>query len=185
MLTFKRRYLRSIGQYVGQNLGLNLRDARHTLLGRYMVAKVQGGTSVIISELGWKCWDESCLADPDLWMREAVHSNGSKYYEYILLYVDDALCVSEFPKEALLQVDKYFPMKKGSIGPPDIYLGGKVRKVELPNGALAWSLSMSQYVEAAIANDEKNIIGKGYKLPSHTRLPMNSNYEASLDTLKN
>ena len=49
-----------------------------------------------------------CLADPDLWMREAVHSNGSKYYEYILLYVDDALAISEYPKESLLEIDKYF-----------------------------------------------------------------------------
>ena len=110
--------------------------------------------------LGYDC----CLADPDLWMREAVHSDGTEYYEYILLYVDNALCVSEFPKEALLHIDKFFPMKKGSIGPPNIYLGGKVRKVQLPNGANAWSVSMSQYVETVISNVEKNIKGMGYSL---------------------
>ncbi len=31
------------------------------------------------------------LADPDVWMRPAKRSNGSCYYEYILLYTDDAL----------------------------------------------------------------------------------------------
>ena len=98
-----------------------------------------------------------CLADPDLWMREAIHSDGSEYYEYVLLYVDDALCVSEYPREALMQIDKYFPMKRGSVGPPDLYLGGKVKKIQLPNGVDAWSLSMSQYVEAAIQNLEKNL----------------------------
>jgi len=36
---------------------------------------------------------ESCLADPDLWMRLAVNNNGVEYYEYMLLYVDDCLCV--------------------------------------------------------------------------------------------
>ena len=34
----------------------------------------------------------SCKADPDVWMREAVTPDGSEYWEYVLLYVDDALC---------------------------------------------------------------------------------------------
>ena len=122
-----------------------------------------------------------CLADPDLWMREAVHSDGSEYYEYVLLYVDDALCISEYPREALLQIDKYFPMKDGSIGPPDLYLGGKIKKVQLPNGVAAWSLSMSQYVEAAIANVEKELKKRNMGLPTRTRVPMSNGYDASLD----
>ena len=38
---------------------------------------------------------KSCLADPDVWMRPAIKSDGNIYYEYILLYVDDALVMSE------------------------------------------------------------------------------------------
>ena len=38
---------------------------------------------------------KSCLADPNVWMRPAIKSDGNTYYEYILLYVDDALVVSE------------------------------------------------------------------------------------------
>ena len=37
---------------------------------------------------------KSCLADPDVWMRPAINNDGNTYYEYILLYVDDALVVS-------------------------------------------------------------------------------------------
>ena len=37
----------------------------------------------------------SCPADPDVWMRPAKKADGSKYYEYILLYTDDALVVSD------------------------------------------------------------------------------------------
>ena len=88
--------------------------------------------------------------------------------EYVLLYVDDALCVSEFPKEALLETDNYYPMKRGSIGPPNIYLGKNMNKVQLPNGALAWSLSMSQK-------------SMGLKLPLHTQLPMDKNYDVALE----
>ena len=37
----------------------------------------------------------SCPVDPDVWVRPANHSDGSEYYEYILLYTDDALVISE------------------------------------------------------------------------------------------
>ena len=36
----------------------------------------------------------ACLADPDVWMRPAIKSNGQEYYEYVLLYTDDDLVVS-------------------------------------------------------------------------------------------
>ena len=72
---------------------------------------------------------EPCFADPDLWMRDAMHSNGDDYYEYVLLYTDDTLVVSEHPKECLLEIEEYFPIKQGSIGEPRIYLGGKISQV--------------------------------------------------------
>ena len=46
----------------------------------------------------------SCPADPDLWMRPAIKSDGSKCYNYVLLYVDDALVVSE-NAESILRND--------------------------------------------------------------------------------
>jgi hypothetical protein len=36
---------------------------------------------------------ESCPADPDVWMRSAIKSDGTKVYEYVLLYTDDALYI--------------------------------------------------------------------------------------------
>lgn len=107
---------------------------------------------------------ESCKADPDVWMRKATRSDGETYYEYLLLYVDDCLCVSEDPKDALLQLDKYFPMKPDSLGPPKIYLGGKVSKVQLPNGVSAWAFSSSQYVHEAIRAVEEQLEREGKKL---------------------
>ena len=47
---------------------------------------------------------------------------------------------------------KYFELKESSIGPPSIYLGARVRQVELDNGAKAWAFSPSQYVQAAVNN---------------------------------
>ena len=130
--------------------------------------------------LGFK----SCLADPDVWMREAVKSDGSKYWEYVLLYVDDALCISENPEKILREgIGEYFALKEESIGPPDIYLGGKLSKVTLENGSEAWGFSPSQYVKAAIKNVEeyleKEKIGK---LPVRAKTPLSPNYQPELDT---
>ncbi len=36
-------------------------------------------------------------ADPDVYMRPAVKEDGCKYYEYVLTYVDDVLCISNTP----------------------------------------------------------------------------------------
>ena len=71
---------------------------------------------------------ESYKADPDVWMRSATRTDGQYYYEYILSYVYDCLCISENPKPALLQVDKYFPIKPASLGPPKTYLGGQYQR---------------------------------------------------------
>ena len=65
-----------------------------------------------------------CRDYPDFWMRKARKSDGTEYYEYMLLYCNNCLVISETPKEAVLQVDKLFKMQPNSIAPPDIYLGG-------------------------------------------------------------
>ena len=43
-----------------------------------------------ISHLGFT----PCLADPDVWMRESQKADGKTYWEYVLLYVDDAHVIS-------------------------------------------------------------------------------------------
>ena len=82
-------------------------------------------------------------------MCAAKNYNGEDYYEYVLLYTDDTLVISENPKECLPEIDRYFPMKKGSIDTPRIYLGGKISQLQ-PNGVIAYALSMSQYVQETV-----------------------------------
>ena len=66
----------------------------------------------------------SCPADPNVWMRPAKKADGSTCYDYILLYVDDALVISE-RAESILQSElgRYFELKEESIGPLSLYLG--------------------------------------------------------------
>ena len=82
-----------------------------------------------------------CKADPDVWMRASKREDNTDYWEYVLLYVDDCLCISTHPEKIIREeIGKYFLMKEASIGTPDIYLGGKVSQVELETGEVCWSL---------------------------------------------
>jgi hypothetical protein len=43
----------------------------------------------------------SCPADPDVWMRSVIKSDGTEVYEYVLLYTDDALSIVVEPRTIL------------------------------------------------------------------------------------
>lgn len=131
---------------------------------------------------------KSCPADPDVWMRPATKADGTEYYEYILLYTDDCLCISENAERVLREgIGKYFALKEASIGPPEIYLGARLRNVVLENGVKCWSSSSSQYVQAAVKNVEEYIKqrieqgDKRYSLPRKAEAPMQSTYRPELD----
>ena len=57
--------------------------------------------------------------DADIWMRFSKSNSGSQYYEYIILYTDDALVISE-NRELTLRTDlgHYFELKEIPICPP-------------------------------------------------------------------
>ena len=76
--------------------------------------------------LGFK----SCKVDPDVWMREAVKDDGTEYYEYAMLYVDNTITIQVNLKKILRnEIGKYFKLKESSIGSTGQYLGGKIQKV--------------------------------------------------------
>ena len=123
-----------------------------------------------------------CPADPDVWMRPAVKANGEEYYEYVLLYTDDILCISEDADNVIKnQIGKYFDIKEGSVGPPKIYLGGNMRMVVLENGVKAWAFGSSQYVRAAVKNVEEYLQDQGKRLPKRAETPIQTSYRPELD----
>ena len=125
---------------------------------------------------------KSCLADPDVWMRPAMKADGSLYYEYILLYTDDALCISENAEKVLREeLGKYFTLKEESIGKPKIYLGGQVSEVMLENNVRAWSFSPKQYVRSATDNVWKEAQKRNWQIPRATT-PISTIYRPELDT---
>ena len=125
---------------------------------------------------------KSCLADPDVWFREQQRPDGSKVYEYVLLYTDDCLVISDRAESTLREeIGKYFELKEESIGPPKLYLGGQMRQVEMSNGAKAWAFGSAQYVKAAVENVKSYLSKKGKNLPKKARTPLSSGYRPEID----
>ena len=125
-----------------------------------------------------------CRADPDLWMKPAVRSDGFEYWEYVLLYVDDVLAIGEYPSDVLTKIDKYFGLKPGSIADPNHYLGARVRPMTMENGVICWAISASQYVQEAVKNvrDELKKMGDDrWKLPKQAVNPFPMDYDLDSD----
>eukprot|EP00978_Attheya_sp_CCMP212_P018938 scaffold52381_cov39-Attheya_sp.AAC.1 len=55
-------------------------------------------------ELGFEPSD----ADPDVWMRAATKLDGSKYYEYVLIYIDDILALGEHPEKVMISLSEIY-----------------------------------------------------------------------------
>ena len=130
----------------------------------------------------------SCSADLDVWMHLAKKANGSEYYEYILLYVDNALVIGENTNKVLQEeLGIYFKLKEGSIGAPKHYLGSQMRKVVLENGVKCWAFGSSQYVQLAVKNVEDYLKEHAknedtrFTMPNKAKTPMQSTYRPELN----
>jgi hypothetical protein len=132
-----------------------------------------------MDHLKWK----PCLADRYLWMKEETRPDDSvKYWAYILIYIDDILCVHHDPGTSLAQIDKYFKMKPGSIMEPTFYLGSKLKKTVMPNGVVAWGMSSIKYVQAAVQNVQEYLKENGdRKLKKNASAPFEATYRVEID----
>jgi hypothetical protein len=125
---------------------------------------------------------KACKADNDVWMRPATKPDGTKYYEYVLVYTDDILCISMKPMDVLTHLDQHFLLKPNSIGPPTQYLGASVKKWTVGEDSVeCWAMGSEQYVKEAIRN-VKNWLGeRGKALKSKAPSVLPSNYRPELD----
>ena len=130
-----------------------------------------------IDAMGYK----PSYANPDVWLRPAVKPDGSEYYEYILCYVDDVLCISHNPTKAMKRIQEDFKLKDDKIDPPDMYLGATLSKMTLANGKTCWTMSAEQYCKAAVTNVEEELARQGKRLPPKCVTPFSSNYAPWLE----
>jgi hypothetical protein len=130
-----------------------------------------------------------CVADPDVWMRAATKVNGDKYYEYVLIYVDDNLACFMKPQkimETLAGVYRFKedPKTKTKYGPPGRYLGANIGTYQLPNSSSDkqhWYMSADDYVSSLVKNVEQELSKMDKKLPTKVECPMSPSYRPELD----
>ena len=68
-------------------------------------------------------------ADPDVYMRPTVKENRCKYYEYVLTYIDDVLCISNTPMMSMKWIQDQLKLKNDKIEEPKMYLGASLSKM--------------------------------------------------------
>ena len=66
--------------------------------------------------------------DPDVWMIPAIKSDGTEYYEYALVYVDDGLVIICVPMKTSEGIKCVLKLKGDKSEPPDMYLGASLEK---------------------------------------------------------
>jgi Reverse transcriptase (RNA-dependent DNA polymerase) len=119
--------------------------------------------------------------DPDVHIRPAVKSNGFQYYEMILCYVDDVICISHRATDVMKEVvQKKFKLKNDAIESPEMYLGAQLTKREI-TGCMCWTMTSNKYVEAIVKNLEVRLKGKHQQLPTKCDTPVKSGYRPELD----
>jgi hypothetical protein len=105
-----------------------------------------------------------------------------KYWAYILIYVDDILCVHHDPGTSLAQIDKYFKMKPSSIMEPTFYLVAKLKKTVMPNDVVSWGMSSSKYVQEAVQNMQEYLKeNRDRKLKKKASAPFEATFRAEIE----
>ena len=107
-------------------------------------------------------------AHPDVWMKPATTPDGFKYYEYILVYVDDLLIISHQAMLIVNTLKSQYRLKEDEVGKPKTYLGAHVKESRLPEDCnkRQWGLSAEQYIQNAIKNIEDKLNESGKTLLS-------------------
>jgi Reverse transcriptase (RNA-dependent DNA polymerase) len=128
---------------------------------------------------------QSCKADPDIWMKAKGKPNGDAYWEYVLVYVDDILCISHEPQKFMDMLGDKYTLKAGSVGPPTTYLGAEIRQHRIEGSdepeKVRWAMSSDAYVKRAVAEVESKLEEIGEKLSTRVQTPLTPDYHPELD----
>jgi len=88
-----------------------------------------------------------CRADTDVWMKQRSKPAGGKYWEYLLVFTDDILCVSHDARDVMVKLEQMFKLKGGK-GEPTTYLGATIGKHKVPGTEQEfWCMSSTAYLK--------------------------------------
>ena len=75
----------------------------------------------------------STESDSDFCIKRETIDNGTAFYKYMLVYVNDVLHLKKDAQEDMLKLNQGYQLK-GGFGPPDRYLGANIDKFQLEDG---------------------------------------------------
>ena len=80
---------------------------------------------------------KSCVSYPDVCLRTSVQPDGTEYYEYILMYVDDVLEISVNATTIRKSLEgNAVQYKNNKIACPDMCLGAKLQEKSIKKSSV-------------------------------------------------
>ena len=127
-----------------------------------------------------------CEGDMDVWRRPSIKSDGrTKYYEYLFVYTDDVIAISENPKAILDKLNTFYLLKPDSIKEPTTFLGATISKHRLDgDDYFTWAIGSKDYLLEALRVVKQRISAKKYclQLKSKVSATLPSGYKPELDS---
>ena len=96
-------------------------------------------------------------ADPDVWIWKAVKADEFQYYDMVLCYAYDLLCISDDPMKTMKVIQSTLKLKDDKIGETEDYLGANLEKMILSDGSQGWSMSSAKYAKVAVQNVKETL----------------------------
>ena len=91
-------------------------------------------------------------ADDNIYPRAEKTGDGHEYYSYIVVYVDDVLCIHQCPDRVLSMINRDYRLKEPPE-PPSMYLGADISKYHIPGsplGTYCWAMSADSHIQKAL-----------------------------------
>ena len=99
-----------------------------------------------------------------MYLRAVCKPDGTEYFEYMLVYVDDILCISHATAPIMKDLATWYQLKEGSIGSPTRYLGANIGTMENLDGKDCWAMSSDSYHQNAVKIVQEFMDGEGVKM---------------------
>ena len=119
--------------------------------------------------------------DPDVYRRRNSKPSGDPYYEYIIVYVDDIICVSHEPQKWMNLLANIYRLR--DVGIPTKFLGSNIKRWTYVDAAgqlsQCWALGSETYVKEACAVVDKQMKLHNLSYPSTRRHGANSPFSSS------
>ena len=121
--------------------------------------------------------------DTNVYMQAAVKSDGKKYCENVMGYVNVICACGESPQSQMDAIAKRFKLKDGSVEEPKLYLGANIEKFEIPEDLEKFqcALSSTKYTGKALEEVKRKLASEGAKLPTKVTTPLSNKYSPECD----